>query len=190
MKQETDTGKIIDAGRVAYINLKILLRTQEGFTPSNWRVQVSKASAFTKDARDKMIALEAEIEAAHRMLKAYQRVFGENGQIFHEQMELSLTNLVRMCCMEFGVTHEQFRSANRKQENRWARFCFYATAKVFYGHSLTLRKCGDITGGRDHSTVLNGIKQHHILHEASLGYRRSADSISRKWLEGMKKAGL
>ena len=190
MKQEKDTGKIIDAGRVAYMNLKGLLRTPEGFTPSNWRTCVSKASVFTKDAKDKLVALEQEVEATHQMLKAYQRLFGENGQMFQEQMEVSLTNLVRMCCMEFGITHEQFRSASRKQENRWARFCFYVTAKTFYGHSLTLKKLGEITGGRDHSTVLNGMKQHHVLHESSIPYRKSTDSISRKWLDGMKKAGL
>jgi len=62
---------------------------------------------------------------------------------------------MRSVCVSFGVTKEELTSRDRHQNIALARHAYCSMVRKFT--RLTLREIGDLLGGRDHATILNGI---------------------------------
>lgn len=64
--------------------------------------------------------------------------------------------VIKYVAREADITVNRLKSKSRKREAVMARQCVYMTLKK--NTALTLEGIGELVGGRDHATVLHGLK--------------------------------
>jgi len=57
-----------------------------------------------------------------------------------------------------GISRGDICSGSRKREKVQARHMFYYCVREIYGNKYSLKMLGKMVGGRDHSSVIHGIK--------------------------------
>lgn len=77
----------------------------------------------------------------------------------------------------FGLTQEQLISKSRKREIVTARQMGFYIIKNRYDGRISLSSIGSLYGGRDHATVLHGIKTVNDLIETSKTYNKTLDEL-------------
>lgn len=70
--------------------------------------------------------------------------------------------VIAITARAFGVTVEELCGPSKKDRITPARFAAMALAREFCGH-LSLPQIGQGLGGRDHSTVLHGVRRAHRM---------------------------
>lgn len=64
--------------------------------------------------------------------------------------------LITLCAASFGVSESLIKSTSRQQNVKYARWCLW---KLLREQGYSLKMCGEITGGFDHSSVLNAMRK-------------------------------
>lgn len=101
-----------------------------------------------------------------------------------EQMDI----VARTCCYEMDVTMEEFLSVSRDREIVDARKMFYYLCRedLYY---FTHRVIGEYAGGRDHSTVVYGVKRAEELLQIDKQFRLSYKAVRQKARQILKLNG-
>lgn len=100
-----------------------------------------------------------------------------NQRLLTEEQKFSAERIVNFCCDHFGVSESQIKGKGRSKEVALARqFAMYIMKKHT---SFSLKQIGMELGGKDHSTVVHGVK--------SIGKKVEDDSILGKDLEAILK---
>lgn len=89
-------------------------------------------------------------------------------------MKLNPDQIINTVAWWYGVTIEEIKSPRRPDSILPARYSCYT---LLYERGLSYKKVGSIIGGRDHSTVLDGIKRFEEW--------RDQDDCVRKDYEGL-----
>lgn len=73
----------------------------------------------------------------------------------------NLETSFNLICQFFKQDPEVVKSKSRKTEHKTVRFWFYWISRKYYKgqHYVSLQALGAYTGGRDHATVLHGLKK-------------------------------
>lgn len=76
------------------------------------------------------------------------------------QRRLLFADIMQCVLEEFGITEEQLKGARRLRRLAQARKVLWFIAREMTPYSLP--NLGHMTGGRDHTTVLNGVQTLHL----------------------------
>ena len=107
------------------------------------------------------------------LLSEYRRHAKKNVKITDPLFPEALLNI---CSQVTGSDYEQTLSRNKKQEAVFARFLVMYFLRILT--EMTLESIGKAVGGRDHATVLWGVKTIREIADGSSGVRDSR----RPWL--------
>lgn len=87
-------------------------------------------------------------------------------------------------CKHYSISYEKLKSHRRFRELSFARqVCYYLIRKHT---TIGLIAIGKRMGGRDHATIIFGIKTIKNLMQVDTGVRLEIESLERKILEGDK----
>lgn len=97
--------------------------------------------------------------------------------------KISTKQLSDNAAKAFGVRPEELaerKKGDRRHEHAKARaLCYYVMKNKM---DYTLKDIGHIFGGRDHSTVINGLKRFDDWYETDEKYRATVDDILRQFI--------
>ncbi len=118
------------------------------------------------------------------LTKEGKRSVKENVKPSIEQMDI----IARACCYEMDVTMDDFKSPIRDREVVDARKMFYYLCRedLYY---FTCRVIGEYTGGRDHSTVVYGVKRAEELLQIDKQFRLSFTAARQRARQILKLNG-
>ena len=102
--------------------------------------------------------------------KELQRMILEKEENYVYSFEDKVIDLV---CRTHDVTRKQFFSRSRERFIIDARYI--ATLLIYAGTKYSLAKIGQITGGKDHATILHAVKKMVDLYQVDAIYRAYID---------------
>lgn len=93
---------------------------------------------------------------------------------------VSMQAILERICYRFHVSMNDIRSSRKSQDVTHPRFAFYWVAREMTGQSLPA--IGRFLGGRDHTTVLNGIRRCEQLMVRNPEFKIAVVQV-RNWIE-------
>ena len=112
-----------------------------------------------------------DVAVTREMIESALRSSGESG-------EISIAAITTATARYFKLKSSDLKSSSRRRNIVRARSLAMYLARRLTSRSL--HQIGDHFGGRDHSTVLHGIRKTETLLEEDLELRRAADDVSEK----------
>lgn len=97
-----------------------------------------------------------------------------------------MEKIVEIICIANGLTKEELLSRNQCEYTADARFQVYALCRQVLRKENTLQKIGHYFG-RNHSTIIHGLRRHADLYEQDRYYRNCYNDAIRlyeDWLNG------
>lgn len=134
-----------------------------------------------------------ELEGALNKISIYARLESQKEELTKEKAEdilkdiiskdarheLSPDYIIRTVSTHLNIPYDDITSSKRSQDIATARqIVMYLCRKYLSQHSLQL--IGRAVGGKDHSTVLNGVKKITALMESDPNMRTTVETIEKK----------
>ncbi|MDR2421580.1 MAG: chromosomal replication initiator protein DnaA [Oscillospiraceae bacterium] len=119
---------------------------------------------------ENMSANIRQLEGAVKKMKVYGELYGERGltvqeaarqikdMLREEKRAITAELIIEETAKFFALSPEDLKSAKRTQQIAHARQVSQYIIRTMLPESLSLSKIGEIFGGRDHTTVLSGIR--------------------------------
>lgn len=109
--------------------------------------------------------------------------------MYQDMVIAAVKNIV---CAKYKINQEDLESKSRKREYSDSRFICYkiimwACKKL--KREISLKRVGQNFGGRDHSTVINGLERYEDLYETDPIFRQDADDLLNQFLRLMNEDG-
>lgn len=139
------------AAKARQIRLRDLVASRR-HPPPRWQMQVAKRArvAFLADRKQREVDMEMAAYLAERAYRERQEQDGER--------RVTMTDIMRTVTLETGVSKSELMSNRRDQRVVRARHkCFWLAHK---NTSLSYPAIGRMFGGRDHTTIMHGVRMH------------------------------
>lgn len=126
----------------------------------------------------KIAELEQQCSLIYGRPLKVQLVEAETHEVFCKPTEEVILKTV---CEHFNIEIDQLQGKVRTQNITDARAIFLKLLKMFYP-DLSLKKLGVYLGNRDHSTVINSLKQFDSFYQNDTQFKNAFDFIKIKLL--------
>jgi chromosomal replication initiator protein len=94
------------------------------------------------------------------------------------RFRITKDEILQIIAYECSVSVEDIVAKTRKTEVVNGRFIFCGIMKEYFGYSL--KKIGEIVGGRDHTTIIHSVEKYHDRYQNEEHYRVLVNNIYNK----------